>query len=87
MFALNSAEYVLMASQPLPSVQSINSLLETTSILTQREAEQVCAAGLSEPLAVIDQPLRDAPVVGFDETSLQEWKANAVGCIPPAPSR
>jgi hypothetical protein len=35
------------------------------------KAEQACAAGLSEPLAAIHQPLLDAPVVGFDETGLR----------------
>ncbi len=41
------------------------------SVASLLKAEQVCAAGLNEPLAVIHQQLIDAPVVGFDETSLQ----------------
>jgi transposase/uncharacterized coiled-coil protein SlyX len=41
------------------------------SVASLLKAEQACAAGLSEPLAAIDQHLMDAPVVGFDETGLR----------------
>ena len=41
------------------------------SVASLLRAEQACAAGLDEPLAAIHQQLRDAPVVGFDETGLR----------------
>jgi transposase len=41
------------------------------SVASLLQAEQACAAGLSEPLVAIHQQLLDAPVVGFDETGLR----------------
>jgi transposase len=41
------------------------------SVASLLKAEQGCAAGLSEPLDSIHQQLREASVVGFDETGLR----------------
>lgn len=72
---LKALAVYLKAYQLLPSERQRELFEEIfgqrLSVARLRKAEQACAAGLTEPLAAIQQQLVDAPVVGFDETGVR----------------